>query len=205
MLFIGLTGNLGAGKTTVLKFFKNLGAYTIDADELVHEILKKPSIIKKLSVILGKDILTKKASKVSINKKRMADVIFNDPQKRKAAEEILHPEVIKAAMNIKAKIKTKEPDAIIVFEVPLLFEAGYERLFDKIIVVYCTKKKAIERLKKCGFSEEQALKRMQAQMPIPKKKSEADFLIDNNLSIDNIKPQVEAILSKITMGLPTSP
>lgn len=198
MLFIALTGGLGTGKTTVLRIFKNLGVHTIDADKLVQEILKKSSIIKKLSAVLGKDILIKKASKVLINKKRMADIIFNNPQKRRYVEKVIHPEVIKSAEDIKVKILTKEPDAIIIFEVPLLFEAGYRKIFDKVIVVYCNRTTAINRLRKRGLSEEQILKRMRAQIPISQKKASADFLIDNNSAIDNIKPQVQVILKKLS-------
>ena len=197
MPFIGLTGGFGTGKTTVLKLFKNSGAYTINADKLVHEILKKPTIIKKLSEVLGKEILIKKASKTLINKKRMADIIFNTPQKRMAVEKIIHPEVIKTAKNIKAKTLSKEPEKIIIFEVPLLFEAGYENIFDNVIVVYCSKAKAIERIEKSGFSKKQALKRITVQMPISRKKAQADFLINNNVDIDALKPKVQAILIKI--------
>jgi dephospho-CoA kinase len=198
MPFIGLTGNLGAGKTTVLRLFKNSGAYIIDADRLVHQILRKPPMIKKLVTILGKNILIKRALKISINKKLMADIIFDDPQKRKSVEKVIHPEVIKTAKDIKKKILSKKPGAIIVFEVPLLFEAGYEKIFDKIIVVYCSRVKAIERLKKLGFSREQALKRMRAQMPISKKKVLADFLINNSFDMSNTKLQVKEIFKKFS-------
>lgn len=197
MPFIGLTGGLGTGKTTVLKLFKNSGAYTIDADKLVHQILKKPSTIKKLAAVIGKGILIERAAKTFINKKRMADIIFNDPQKRRAVEKIIHPEVIKTAEDIKTKILAKKSDAIIVFEVPLLLEAGYEKIFDKVIVVYCSKAKAVERLRKRGLSKEQALKRMNSQMPISKKKAYADFLINNNSNINALKHWVQAILKKL--------
>ena len=197
MPFIGLTGGLGTGKTTVLKLFKNSGAYTIDADKLVHEILKKPSTIKKIAAVIGKDILIESAAKTFINKKRMADIIFNDSQKRRAVEKIIHPEVIKTAKDIKTKILAKKSDAIIVFEVPLLLEAGYEKIFDKIIVVYSSKANAVERLRKRGLSKEQALKRMNSQMPISRKKAYADFLINNNSNINALKPWVQAIIKKL--------
>ncbi len=197
MSFIGLTGGLGMGKTTALRFFKNLGAHTINADKLVHELLKKPVIIKKLVALLSKDILVKKSSKVSINKKCMADIIFDDPQKQRSAEKVIHPEVIKIAKKIKTKILNKNRKAIIVFEVPLLFEAGYRKIFDKIIVVYCNKATAINRLIQQGLSKEQAIKRMRAQIPISKKKAYADFLINNNSSISDTGSQVEAILKKL--------
>src|SRR4030067_2298320 len=119
MPFIGLTGGFGTGKTTVLRIFKNLGAYTINADALVHEILRRPLIIKKLSDALGSGILIKKNSKVSISKKIMAEAIFKNTGKRRAAEKIIHPEVIKSANDIKRKILSKNHNAIIVFEVPL--------------------------------------------------------------------------------------
>ena len=198
MPFIGLTGGLGTGKTTVLKLFKNSGAYTIDADKLVHQILKKPSTIKKLAAIIGKGILIERAAKTFINKKRMADIIFNDVQKRKSVEKLIHPEVMKAAKDFKTKILAKKSDAIIVFEVPLLLEAGYEKIFDKIIVVYCSKKIAVNRVLRHGLSRKRALQRMRAQLPISRKKAAADFLINNNLSISNTKSQVKEIFKKIS-------
>ena len=198
MPFIGLTGGLGTGKTTVLKLFKNSGAYTIDADKLVHQILKKPSTIKKLAAIIGKGILIERAAKTFINKKHMADIIFNDSRKRRAVEKIIHPEVIKTAKDIKTKILAKKSDAIIVFEVPLLLEAGYEKIFDKIIVVYCSKKIAVNRVLRHGLSRKRALQRMRAQLPISRKKAAADFLINNNLSISNTKSQVKEIFKKIS-------
>ena len=198
MPFIGLTGGLGTGKTTVLKLFKNSGAYTIDADKLVHQILKKPLTIKKLAAVIGKGILIERASKTFVNKKRMADIIFNNPQKRRAVEKIIHPEVIKTAEDIKTKILAKKSDAIIVFEVPLLLEAGYEKIFYKIIVVYCSKEIAVNRVLRHGLSRKQALQRMRAQFPISRKKAAADFLINNNLSISNTKSQVKEIFKKIS-------
>lgn len=198
MPFIGLTGNFGMGKTTALKLFKKLGAYTINADELVSGILKRPSIINKLIVILGKEILIKRAGRTLINKKRVADIVFNSHRKRALVEMIIHPEVIKSAKTIQKKIITKKHDAIIIFEIPLLFESNYEKMFDKIIGVYCTKEIAISRLLKRDFSRKDILKRMQTQLPISKKKASADFLINNNLDIDNTKRQVKEIFKKIS-------
>ena len=185
------------GKTTVLRAFKSLGARTISADDIVHKILKNPQIRKKLVSVLGSDILIKKTPAAAIDKKRMADVIFNNLEKRRAAEKIIHPYVLKSAKDIKRKILTRDRNAIIVFEVPLLFEAGLAGLFDKIIVVYCSKKTALNRAQNMGLSKEQALKRMRAQMPISKKKTRADFLINNSSKISNLKPRIAGILKKL--------
>jgi dephospho-CoA kinase len=81
----------------------------------------------------------------------------------------------------------------------LLLEAGYEKIFDKIIVIYCSKAKAVERLRKRGLSKEQALKRMNSQMPISRKKAYADFLINNNSNINGLKYWVQAILKKLSV------
>jgi dephospho-CoA kinase len=197
---IGLTGNFGMGKTTVLEMFNNMGAYTVNIDDLVHDILKKQSVVKKIVQTCGNDILTNNSKKLSINKKRMAQVIFNNTEKRKAVEQIIHPEVLKSMGKIEAKLVRKDPLSIIVFEVPLLFEAGYKKHFDKTIVVYTKQNTAIRRLIKKGFSRDEALKRLKAQMPITKKKKMSDFSIDNDGDLGITEKKVNRIFNKITAG-----
>ena len=197
---IGLTGNFGMGKTTVLEMFNRMGAYTVNIDDLVHDILKKQSVVKKIVQTCGDDILTNNSKKLSINKKRMAQAIFNSTEKRKAVEQIIHPEVLKSMGKIEAKLVRKNPLSIIVFEVPLLFEAGYKKHFDKTIVVYTKRNTAIRRLMKKGFSKDEALKRLKAQMPITEKKKMSDFSIDNDSNIKITEKKVNRIFNKITAG-----
>ena len=185
------------GKSTVLGLFKKNGALTINADSLVHDILKKPAIIRKLSRLLGKEILTAGSTRLSINKKCMANIIFSDPEKRKRAEKIIHPEVIKAAEKIRKETASKNRNALIVFEVPLLFEAGYDRIFDKIIVVWSDKAETIKRLERTGLTKKQIRDRMRAQTSISKKKAHADFLIDNRSGIKDLKAQVKALTTTL--------
>lgn len=188
------------GKTTVLEMFNNMGAYTVNIDDLVHDILKKQSVVKKIVQTCGDDILTNNSKKLSINKKRMAQAIFNNTEKRKAVEQIIHPEVLKSMGKIEAKLVRKDPLPIIVFEVPLLFEAGYKKHFDKTIVVYTKQNTAIRRLIKKGFSRDEALKRLKAQMPITKKKKMSDFSIDNDGDLGITEKKVNRIFNKITAG-----
>jgi dephospho-CoA kinase len=195
MPFIGLTGGFGTGKTTVLHLMKNLGAHTISADSIVHGLLKKPSIIRKLVLVLGKDILIKRLSKSYINKKRMADIIFNNVQMRKSVEKILHPEVLQTSMQIKKQIQRKNKRAVIVFEVPLLFEAGYRNIFDATIMVYCSRTTALRRLMTTGLSEKEIKQRMKAQMPLSKKKALADFVVNNNSDLRSTRNQVKALFN----------
>lgn len=186
------------GKTTVLEMFNRMGASTVNIDDLVHDILKKRSIVKKIVQICGDDILANSSGKLSIDKKRMAKAIFNNTEKRKTVEQIIHPEVLKSMGEIEAKLVRKDPLSIIVFEVPLLFEAGYKKHFDKTILVYTKQNTAIRRLLKKGFSKDEALKRLKAQMPITKKKEMSDFSIDNDSDLEITEKKVTLIFNKIS-------
>ncbi len=197
MQFIGLTGNFGMGKTTVLKMFNNLGAYTINADRLVSGLLRKPAIINKLVKILGREILTKRAGKTSLNKKRIAGIIFNNPKKRILIEKTIHPEVIKTAKSIKNEITAAKPLSIVIFEIPLLFESHCEKIFDGIIVVYCSKETAVRRLLEKGFLKDEITKRFRAQIPVSRKKTSADFLINNNSTLTDLRLRVHAVSKKL--------
>lgn len=194
---IGLTGNFGMGKSAVLKMFGRMGAFTYDIDIFVHSILEKPAIIKKISRVIGNSVLSKRSSKPTLNKKRVASMIFNDPKKRKAVEKIIHPEVLRLIKQAETKILKKEPEAVIVFEVPLLFEAGFEKQFDKIIVVYSNMKNALKRLAGKGFSRDEAVSRMRAQMPVSVKLKLSDYRINNNYDLQRTEKRVKKILNEI--------
>ena len=95
MLSIALTGGFGTGKTTVLRMFDKLGARTVDIDSIVHDILKDTVIEKKIGKILGNSVLDSNNNGISVNKRRVAGIIFNDHQKRKSVEMLIHPLVLK--------------------------------------------------------------------------------------------------------------
>ncbi|MEW6715314.1 MAG: dephospho-CoA kinase [Nitrospirota bacterium] len=193
---IGLTGGFGMGKSTVLRLFGKLGAETVDSDEIVHSILKSPATIKKITSVLGERVLKKRGTTVSLDKKRIAEIIFNEPDKRISIEKIIHPKVIREIKSLMKERLKKNPSLTVVAEVPLLFEAGYEKDFDKVVVVFCKRDVAIRRLLKKGFSKEDALKRMRAQMPVARKKALADFVIDNNNGIKKTEAQVNRLLNE---------
>ena len=197
MLSIALTGGFGTGKTTVLRMFDKLGARTVDIDSIVHDILKDTVIEKKIGKILGNSVLDSNNNGISVNKRRVAGIIFNDHQKRKSVEMLIHPLVLKKIRAIKKDTLRKDPSALIVFEVPLLFEAGYEKHFNNVVVVSSSRKTALHRLKKKGFSHDEAEKRMRAQLPMSLKKKEADFVIDNNNGTDRTEARVIRVFHKL--------
>ena len=185
------------GKTTVLELFGKLGVYIFNIDNYVHDILDKPESISKIAGLLGSDVLKIKSGSNSLDKRRIAEIIFNDSEKRKVIEGIIHPEVFRRIKIDASNIQDKDPSAIIIFEVPLLFECGYENNFDKTIVVYCKRASAVGRLMKKGFSKDQITKRLRAQIPITVKTKMADFVINNSKSLRETSVQVERILEKI--------
>lgn len=194
---IGLTGNFGMGKSTVLRIFGGMGARVFNIDSFVHSILERETIIKKIAGVLGKSVLAERAGRPSLNKKRVAGMIFDDPEKRTAVEKIIHPEVLKRIKRTETEIRRNDPAAVIVFEVPLLFEAGYEKHFDRTVVVYASRANAVSRLAAKGFSRDEALSRMRAQMPVSAKRGRADYSINNNYGLERTEKRVERILADI--------
>ena len=201
MSTIGLTGNFGMGKTTVLKMFGSMGARTFNIDSFVHSILEEPVTIKRIVMVLGSSVLSKRSKKPSLNKKRVASMIFNDPEKRRAVEKIIHPEVLRLLKQAEARILKKEPEAVIVFEVPLLFEAGYEKHFNKTIVVFSSRRNALRRIEGKGFTKDDAFRRIRAQMPVSVKLKLSDYSINNNYGLQRTEKRVKRILADLTRNL----
>lgn len=194
---IGLTGNFGMGKSTVLRMFGKMGVRVFNIDSFVHAILEREAMVKRIAGVLGRTVLSGRSARPSLNKKRVAKMIFDDPDKRRAVEKIIHPEVLKLLKRTESEIERKEPGIVIVFEVPLLFEAGYEKHFDKIVVVYTNRENAVRRLAGKGFSREEALSRMRAQMPVSAKLERSDYSVNNNYGLERTEKRVRRILNDI--------
>jgi len=189
----GLTGNFGMGKSTVLKLFSEAGAVTFNADDYVHEILDRPSFIHRIASLLGEQVIDRRGKRPRLNKRRIALMIFNDRDKRRGLEKLLHPEVMK---RIRENIR-RHRDKVVVVEVPLLFESGFDRYFDYSITVYTDRATSINRLQAKGVLREDAEKILAAQMPITKKKRLADFRINNNGDLEKTRRRELRIYRKI--------
>jgi dephospho-CoA kinase len=192
MLIAGLTGNYGMGKSYVLSVFRELGAMVLGSDEIVHYLLQDKKVIGRVKKILGEKIEREDGS---IDKKEIAKIIFDNSELRGKLEMLLHKLVFDEIQKSLRKIKGEK--RLVVVEVPLLFEGGYQDRFDTTMTVYTTQKAAIKRLTKSGISRGNALKRLKAQLPIQIKKKKADFLIDNNGSKRKTFGQVEKIYGQL--------
>jgi len=191
MIVVGLTGSVGTGKSTVANFFRELGAYIIDWDELAREVVRPHSRAwKQIVGYFGKDILNED---LTINRQKLADVVFSDKEKVARLNQIVHPEVSKEDERITRQIERSDPNALIIKDIPLLFEMAQPPSVDKIIVVSASEETQLRRLREKGITGEDARRRMSAQLPLEQKIKCADFVIDNDGQLEDTKRQVAQI------------
>lgn len=185
---VGLTGSIGTGKSTVSTIFKQQGIAVVDADIGAREVVKPGTIgLKKIVSTFGKDILL---SDGALDRKKLGELVFSDPSKRKKLDQLLSDLIYKWIIKEKQKY-IAEGQKIIVLDIPLLFEAGYEKEVDKIIVVALTEQKQLERvMKRDNITRTQAYKKIQAQQSIASKIVRADYVIDNNGTKKNTELQI---------------
>ncbi|NPA12675.1 MAG: dephospho-CoA kinase [Aquificae bacterium] len=193
MVKVGLTGSIATGKSTVAELFRQLGAYVIDADKIVHSLLEQEEIKNRIKEEFG-DVFTTDGK---VDRKKLANIVFRDKGKKKTLENILHPEVFKKIQQFFKDVEKKDPKGVAIAEVPLMIETGSYKHYDQIIVVYAPLETQIERLIKKGMSKEEALSRIKAQMPIEEKVKYGDFVINNTSTLQELKKQVEDIYQKL--------
>lgn len=190
MPVIGLTGNYGMGKSTVLRLFKEAGAITLDLDEVVDGLLTEGSVIEGIREIFGDIVFSGR----ELNKAKIAEIVFSDRDRRERLEGLLHPLVMERMREFLSKI---DKSRVVIIEIPLLFEKGFEREFDKTITVYADRETAIKRLKDKGVGMDDALRRLQAQMPVEEKIKRSDFVINNNGTVEETRQQVFNIWDRV--------
>ncbi|SNZ07796.1 dephospho-CoA kinase [Persephonella hydrogeniphila] len=193
MLRVGLTGSIGTGKSTVSQIFKKLGAYVIDADKVVHKLLKREDIKEKIREEFG-DVFTEEGE---VNRKKLAKIVFNDKEKKKKLEAILHPEVFKEIQKFFDEVEKKDPDAVAIAEIPLLIETGSYKNYDTVVVVYAPEELQIERLVRKGMDREEAIKRIKSQLPIDEKIKYADFVIYNTGNLQQLEKEVKDVFQRL--------
>ena len=184
-----LTGGICTGKTTVLQMFEKFGFSTVNADELAHEVIKKGKPAwQKIVDVFGKEILLPSGE---IDRKKLGKIVFADEEKRRVLESIVHPEVL---LLMQREIeKAKEP---VLVEIPLIFEKGLN--LRPVVVVWAPREVQIKRMiERDGITQEEAEKRLSAQLPIDKKRKLADFIIDNSGTLEETEKQVRKVAREL--------
>ena len=185
MLKVALTGGIGSGKSLVGEYLEELGAIVIDSDELARTAIERGSPGNEdVLAAFGDEILTEG----EIDRKKLAERVFSDESARKQLEAIIHPRVRETAEKLTRNLGA---DAIVVNQIPLLFETDGAKRFDYVITVECAEGIRVDRLKERGMKEYEISKRMQAQASDEQRASIADFVLKNEGSIDQLQREVQ--------------
>ncbi len=196
MLIIGLTGGIASGKSLVARVFKDLGAHLIDADKIVHGLLEPgQSSFEEIVGHFGPGIQNPDKS---IDRRKLGEIIFNNPEGRIWLNQCLHPRVFEAYSAQVKHIRERQPDAIIVLDAALMIETGYHKKMDKLVVVFADEEQQLKRLmERDGLNREQALARIRSQMPLSDKRMHADYVIDNRGSRENAECMARTVFTEL--------
>lgn len=179
MLVVGLTGGIATGKSTVSAFFAEAGAEIVDADKIAHAaVTREQPAWARVVAHFGKEVLLPDGE---IDRKRLGEIIFNNPAQKERLNAIVHPVVTEETARQLDLIARRSPHAVTILDVPLLIEAGMHEGLADIIVVYIPEALQVTRLMiRDGIARAAALARVRSQMPIEEKRRYATLLIDNS-------------------------
>lgn len=196
MRWIGLTGSIGAGKSTVANMLRRSGFAVIDADSLAHEGLKAgTSTYQTIVAKFGTKILDASGE---IQRRELGKLIFGQPALRSWLESILHPAVQEKVKELRKKLEL-EGYALVFYEVPLLFEKSLENQFDKVIVVWVSDKIQTQRLQeRNAWTVEEISQRNSSQIPVAEKIRRADFAINNDGTLEDLQLKVNDLIKRLS-------
>lgn len=195
MKLVGLTGGIASGKSTVAAILRRLGATIINADALSREVVQpEQEAWKEIIKTFGPDILQEDKT---LDRRKLRKIVFDNPEARKKLEAIIHPRV-RALAERRISELAAAGSSVIVYEVPLLFEAQIHLWLRPVILVACdleTQKKRL--LERDHLTELEAQQHLDAQMSLEEKRKLADYLIENDGTLEKLEQDVRAVLEKI--------
>ncbi len=196
MLNVGLTGGIASGKSTVVRMLVEKGAFVVDHDRLAH-LAYEPGGPSYEAIIarFGHEILSPGGK---IDRKKLGDIVFKNPDRLKHLNDIVHPVVLAEWKKRLAEIERQKPDAIVLSDVPLLIEVGWQDRVDIVLLAYATPRVQVTRImKRDGYTEKEAQARVDAQMPIAEKRRYADLVIENSGTLEDLQKQVDGVWEKL--------
>jgi len=199
MKVIGLTGGIGSGKSTVLRFLTELGTVIINADELGHECYKPDTDVwREVVDTFGKQIVKNDGT---IDRKKLGEIVFTNPEALLQLNQIMHPRIYEAVKNQLEEYRRQEA-GVVVLEAPLLLEADWTLLVDEVWVTSASEATVLKRLKeRTGLSESEALARVRAQLSLEERSKQATVVIDTECSLDKLKAKVKDLWQKLQGGI----
>lgn len=194
-MLVGLTGGIGSGKSTVADLFGELGAVVIKADDLAREVIAEGG--RAHAAVLahfGPDIV---GTDGQIDRTKLAELVFNDPEELKVLENITHPAV---QAELRARLDSQPDDAIVIYEIPVLIEKNLFDKFDQTIAVIADIDLRKERVIQRGISADDFKARVANQTTDETRRSSVDYVITNNGEVNDLKQQVKDIYVKLSHG-----
>ena len=199
MKMIGLTGGIATGKSIVASVFREMGAIILDADVIARlVVLPHQPAWKDIVEFFGPEVVNEDQS---LDRAKIGEIVYNNPNSLKELNRFTHPRIMQYYKDELRRIKTEQPDAIVILEVPLLYETNMDKLCQQVVVVYVDRETQIQRLmKRDNMSYADAVKRVDAQMPMDEKVRRADFVIDNRGSMEETKEKATKYYNEILTG-----
>lgn len=196
MLKVGLTGGIAVGKSTVMTVFAELGAVCFDADAIARQVVEpgKPALAA-VAREFGPEVI---AEDGTLDRAALGRIVFADPSRRTRLEALLHPPIIAEQNRLIATALARDPEAIVIVDAALMIESGGYKRFDALVVVHCEPEVQVARLMaRNGLTREEALQRVDAQMPQSEKLRFATYTIDTTGSLDDTRRRTEAVWAEL--------
>ena len=192
-MILGLTGSFGGGKSTVLSYFQTHNWHTFDADAACHKLYESgnPALTDKVKELFGQDAVDENSK---INRQKIADGAFKAPEKLKELTSVLYPLLNEELNRQIADCRRNGIDGV--FELPLLYEANYQKCFDAVLTIWCAPDLRCKRLRKRNFSRKDMLERDARQLAPELKLECADFAVINNGSREMLFRQLDELVAK---------
>ena len=190
---IGLTGSIATGKSQVSNYLRDKGIKVVDADLIARDLVNIPLVKDEIKKAFGKNIYVNE----NLDRKKLAEIVFNNDKKRNILNDIMHPHIYKIILD-----EIKNSNEIVFVDIPLLFEnekvnEKFGLSFDEIWLVYVDREKQIERLmKRDGISRDYAEKKINSQISVEEKRKKSDVIIDNSGTLEETFIQVEENLKR---------
>jgi len=198
LLKVGLTGGIACGKSTVAKMLKDKGAFLIDADQVAREVVEpEQPAFQEIVQWLGEGVV---AEDGSLDRQELAQIVFQDQKALSTLNSIVHSRVIQLFEERSNYILQKHPGAIQVWDVPLLIEAGMQDAVDITVVVVSSEENQLLRLsQRDGLKKNNAIDRVQSQLPMDQKIAVADYVLYNNSTLDDLQAQVDLLWRQLLL------
>jgi dephospho-CoA kinase len=192
---IGITGNIGSGKSTVAKLLVEKGGALIDADAIAREVTNDVNVLEQIATQLGSDLIING----KLDRAKTAELVFNNPEARKILNSIIHPLVRqRSEEKMQTLALSSSPPPVILQDIPLLYENSLEKTLDGVIVVYAPLEVRLERVKsRSNMTDKEFYARDQAQMSLEEKVQQADYVIDNSEGLGSLHQQVNVLWEKL--------